>query len=84
MLHILHHNRLRTDMGLLRKEYRDLRPAIDFMMKAFNVRKTLFIKGRWDLNYFLYIMDCRNARKFCERYMKYQQDIISFVRELTH
>jgi hypothetical protein len=84
MLHILHHNRLRTDMGLLRKEYRHLRPAVDFMMKAFNVRKTLFIKGKWDLNYFLYIMECQNARNFCERYLKYQQDIINFVRELTH
>jgi len=82
LLHIIHYNRPRTDMGLLRKEYRHIRPAIDFMLKAFNVRKTLFIMGKWDLRYFLYIMDCTNARRFCERYLKYQQDIIHFVRAL--
>ena len=82
LLHILHHNRLRTDMGLLSREYRHLRPAIDFMLKAFNVRKTLLIMGKWDLNYFLYIMDCENEKEFCKRYLKYQQDIIDFVRGL--
>jgi acetolactate synthase small subunit len=82
LLHIQHHTRLRTDMGLLRKEYVHIRPAIDFMLKAFNVRKTLFIMGKWDLPYFLYIMDCRNARRFCERYMRHQQDIIGFVKKL--
>lgn len=82
LLHLNHHTRLRTDMGLLGKEYRHIRPAIDFMLKAFNVRKTLFLMGKWDLRYFLYIMDCRNARRFCERYLRYQQDIISFVKEL--
>ena len=83
MLHIHHHTRIRTDMGLLRKEYRHIRPAIDFMLKAFNVRKTLFIMGKWDLRYFLYIMECSNARRFCERYLRYQKEIIGFVKELT-
>jgi acetolactate synthase small subunit len=83
LLHILHHTRVRTDMGLLKKEYRHIRPAIDFMLKAFNVRKTLFIMGKWDLRYFLYIMDCRNARRFCEKYLRYQKDIIGFVKELV-
>jgi hypothetical protein len=82
LLHIHHHTRLRTDMGLLKKEYGHIRPAIDFMLKAFNVRKTLFIMGKWDLPYFLYIMECGNARRFCERYLKYQQDIIGFVKKL--
>ena len=84
MLHILHHNRLRTDMGLLKKEYQHLRPAINFMLKAFNVRKTLFIKGTWDLKYFLYIMECKTPRTFCEKYLRHQQDITNFVKELTH
>ena len=84
LLHILHHTRSRTDMGLLKNEYRHIRPAIDFMLKAFNVRKTLFIMGKWDLRYFLYIMDCKSARSFCERYLSYQQDIIGFVKGLIH
>ena len=82
LLHILQNNGHRTDMGLLRKEYRRLLPAVDFMLKAFNVRKTLYIMGQWDLNYFLYIMDFKNEREFCKRYLRYQQDIIDFVREL--
>ena len=82
LLHILHNNGQRTDIGLLRKDYRHLLPAVDFMLKVFNVRKTLFIMGQWDLNYFLYIMDFKNEREFCKRYLRYQQDIIDFVREL--
>jgi hypothetical protein len=82
LLHILHHNNHRTDMGFLRKEYRHIRPAMDFMLKAFNVRKTLFIMGQWDLNYFLYIMDSKNEREFCRKYLSYQKEIIDFVRRL--
>jgi hypothetical protein len=69
-------------MGLLRKDYRHLLPAVDFMLKVFNVRKTLYIMGQWDLNYFLYIMDFKNEKEFCERYLRYQQDIIGFVKKL--
>lgn len=82
LLHIRHKDSHRTDLGLLRREYRHVLPAIDFMLKAFNVRKTLFIMGKWDLNYFLYTMACENERKFCGRYLRYQQDVIDFVREL--
>jgi hypothetical protein len=82
LLHILHPNGHRTDMGLLRREYRHIRPAMDFMIKAFNVRKTLFIMGQWDLSYFLYIMNMKNASEFCKSYLKYQQDITDFVKEL--
>ncbi len=82
LLHILHSKGQRTDMGLLRKEYRQIRSAIDYMLKAFNVRKTLFIMGRWDLKYFLYIMNSKNEPEFCETYLKYQQDIIHFVKTL--
>ena len=69
LLHILHGRRNRTDMGLLRHEYRRIRPALDFMLKAFNVRKTLYITGVWDLNYFIYIMNCPTERRFCELYL---------------
>jgi acetolactate synthase small subunit len=82
LLHILQGNGHRTDLGLLGKEYRHILPAIDFMLKAFNVRKTLFIRGRWDLNYFLYIMDFKSEEKFCESYLKYQKEIINFVNKL--
>jgi hypothetical protein len=82
LLHILHDNGQRTDMGLLRKNYRHLLPAVDFMLKVFNVRKTLYIMGQWDLSYFLYIMDFKNEREFCERYLRHQQEIISFVKKL--
>jgi hypothetical protein len=82
LLHILQDNGHRTDIGLLGKEYRHILPAIDFMLKAFNVRKTLFIMGRWDLSYFLYIMEFRSEDKFCERYLKYQNEIIIFVNKL--
>jgi acetolactate synthase small subunit len=82
LLHILHNNGQRTDMGLLRKDYRHLLPAVDFMLKVFNVRKTLLIMGQWDLNYFLYIMNFKDEKEFCERYLRYQQDIVDFVREL--
>jgi hypothetical protein len=69
-------------MGLLRREYRHIKPALDFMLKAFNVRKTLFIMGRWDLSYFLYIMNANNARAFCKTYLDYQRQIIGFVQDL--
>ena len=82
LLHILQRHRERTDIGLLGKEYKHILPAIDFMLKAFNVRKTLFIMGRWDLSYFLYIMDFKSEEKFCERYLKYQNEIINFVNKL--
>jgi hypothetical protein len=82
LLHILHKNGHRTDMGLLKREYHHIRPAIDFMLKAFNVRKTLFIMGQWDLGYFLYIMNFKNERTFCRTYLQYQQEIIDFVRDL--
>lgn len=82
LFHILHNNINRTDMGLLGKEYRHLLPAIDFMLKVFNVRKTLFIMGKWDLSYFLYIMDCENGKEFCKRYLVHQQEIIDLVKEL--
>ena len=82
LLHILHDNGQRTDMGLLKKNYRHLLPAVDFMLKVFNVRKTLYIMGQWDLSYFLYIMDFKNEGEFCERYLRYQQDIIGFVKKL--
>jgi|GEM_PF-1835037 len=82
LLHLAHHRRRRTDMGLLKKEYRSLRPALDFMLKSFNVRKTLFIMGWWDLNYFLFIMNCRTPRRFCELYLKHQQALVSFTRDL--
>ncbi len=82
LLHILQNNGQRTDIGLLGNEYRHILPAIDFMLKAFNVRKTLFIMGRWDLSYFLYIMDFKNEDKFCESYLKYQKEIINFVQKL--
>ena len=55
---------------------------MDFMLKAFNVRKTLFIMGQWDLNYFLYIMDSKNEREFCRKYLSYQKEIIDFVKRL--
>jgi acetolactate synthase small subunit len=82
LLHILQNNGHRTDIGLLGKEYRHILPAIDFMLKAFNVRKTLFIMGRWDLSYFLYIMEFKSEDNFCERYLKYQNEIIIFVNKL--
>ncbi len=82
LLHILQRHRQRTDIGLLGNEYKYILPAIDFMLKAFNVRKTLFIMGRWDLTYFLYIMDFKSEEKFCERYLKYQNEIINFVHKL--
>lgn len=84
LLHIIHHRRPRTDMGLLDREYRHMRPPIDFMLKAFNVRKTLNIMGKWDLNYFLYTMDCKNGKAFCERYLRYQKEITDFVSTLIH
>lgn len=82
LLHILHPNGHGTDMSLMAKEYRHIRPAVDFMLKAFNVRKTLFIMGEWDLSYFLYIMDYKNARDFCRSYLRYQKEIIDFVAKL--
>ena len=82
LLHILHPGAQRTDMGLLGREYRQILPAVDFMLKAFNVRKTLFIMGQWDLAYFLYIMNARNAREFCRTYLKHQKAIVQFVRRL--
>jgi hypothetical protein len=83
LLHIIHHDQLRTDMGLLSTNYRHILPAVNFMLKAFNVRKTLFIMGKWDLDYFLYIMECESERTFCERYLKYQKEILGFVKRLT-
>ncbi len=82
LLHILHHRRHRTDQGLLRNEYRHIRAALDFMLKAFNVRKTLFIMGWWDVDYFLYIMNQRTKRQFCEVYLKHQKDLIDFTTDL--
>lgn len=82
LLHIRHHNRLRTDTGLLNREYSHLRPALDFMLKSFNVQKTLQIMGKWDLNYFLYIMDCKDDQNYCKKYLTYQNDIIQFVKNL--
>jgi hypothetical protein len=82
LLHLLHGNGHRTDMGLLRREYRHIKPALDFMLKAFNVRKTLFIMGQWDLSYFLYIMNANNVRAFCKTYLDYQRQIIEFVQDL--
>jgi hypothetical protein len=82
LLHIRQNNGQRTDIGLLGNEYMHILPAIDFMLKAFNVRKTLFIMGRWDLSYFLYIMDFKSEEKFCERYLKYQNEINNFVHKL--
>jgi len=86
LLHIIHYGRQRTDMGLLGREYRHIRPALDFMLKTFNVRKTLFIMGRWDVDYFLYIMDVPNVRQFCQTYVRYQEQIVGFVKDLirTH
>ncbi len=83
LLHIIHHQRHRTDQGLLRREYRHIRAALDFMLKAFNVRKTLLIMGWWDVDYFLYIMNCKTKRRFCEAYLKHQQDLIDFTREVA-
>ncbi len=82
LIHILQNSGHRTDMDLLEKEYRHILPSIDFMLKAFNVRKTLFIMGRWDLSYFLYIMDFKNDKEFCEKYLKYQNEIINFINKL--
>jgi hypothetical protein len=82
LLHILHPNGHRTDMGLLRREYRHIRPAIDFMLKAFNVQKTLLIMGQWDISYFLYIMNSKTPREFCRSYLEHQKNIADFVREL--
>ena len=82
LLHILHHRRHRTDQGLLRNEYRSIRAALDFMLKAFNVRKTLFIMGWWDVDYFLYIMNQKTKRRFCEVYLKHQKELIDFVAGL--
>lgn len=84
LLHILHANSHRTDRGFLRREYRHSRPAVDFMLKAFNVRKTLGIMGQWDPAYFLYIMDFKTEREFCRRYLRYQQRIIELVESLIH
>jgi acetolactate synthase small subunit len=83
LLYIVYNNGHRTDMGLLRKEHRRIRPAIDFMLKAFNVRKTLFIKGQWDINYFFYIMDSKSEREFCEKYLEYHKQIAGFVDQLV-
>jgi len=82
LLYIVHNNGHRTDMGLLRREHRQIRPAIDFMLKAFNVRKTLFIMGQWDLNYFFYIMDSKSEREFCKKYLEYHKQIAGFVGRL--
>ena len=82
LLHIAHQDSRSTDMGLLRSKYPHLLPALNFMLKAYNVRKTLFIVGKWDLGYFLHIMDCEDQRTFCKRYLRHQQEIIRFVREL--
>jgi hypothetical protein len=84
LLQITHGNPRFTDMGLLRRRYGHLRPALDFMLKAYNVRKTLFLTGWWDLDYFLHIMKCSNARTFCTRYLKHQQEIEVFVQSLTN
>jgi hypothetical protein len=54
------------------------------MLKAFNVRKTLGIMGQWDPAYFLYIMDFKTEREFCQRYLRYQQRIIEFVESLVY
>ena len=84
LLHIQHKNTRFTDLGLLRKEYSQILPALDFMLKAYNVRKTLFLTGWWDLDYFLHIMNCPSDREFCQRYLKHQQEIHGFVGSLTH
>ena len=84
LLYIVHNNGHRTDMGLLRKENLKIRLAIDFMLKAFNVRKTLFIMGQWDLNYFFYIMDSKSEREFCKRYLNHQKKIAEFVGRLVN
>ena len=83
LLHILESRRYPTDMGLLSKRYGHILTAIDFMLKAFNVRKTLFIMGQWDLKYFLYIMNFKNAREFCKGYLGYQREIKAFVEKLV-
>jgi hypothetical protein len=83
LLHLRHHRNLRSDMSFLRNEYRGVRSAMDFMLKSFNVRKTLFIMGKWDLRYFLAIMCCESARDFCGVYMRHQKTIARFVRTLT-
>ncbi|MGQ9652852.1 MAG: hypothetical protein ACUVXD_02185 [Thermodesulfobacteriota bacterium] len=82
LLHIIHRDSRRTDVGLLRHEHPEILPAINFMLKAYNVRKTLFIVGKWDLNYFLHIMDCRTEREFCERYLGHQEEVADFVARL--
>ena len=83
LLHILRESEKRTDLGLLRNEHRHIRPAVDFMLKAFNVRKTLFIMGKWDLSYFLYIMNAPNARAFCRTYLDCARKIVRFVKSVT-
>jgi acetolactate synthase small subunit len=83
LLHILRESEKRTDLGLLRNEHRHIRPAVDFMLKAFNVRKTLFIMGKWDLSYFLYIMNAPNARSFCRTYLDYARKIVRFVKSVA-
>ena len=83
LLHINHQNPRFTDMGLLRKKYGHIRPALDFMLKAYNVRKTLFLTGWWDQEYFLHIMNCKSAHVFCVRYLKHQKEIKDFVQSLT-
>jgi hypothetical protein len=83
LLHIIRDSEQRTDLGLLRKEYRHIRPAVDFMLKAFNVRKTLFIMGQWDLSYFLYIMNFKSAKAFCKAYLDHKREIVRFVKKLA-
>lgn len=83
LLHIIHRDSRRTDMGLLRDEHPEILPAVNFMLKAYNVRKTLFIVGKWDPGYFLHIMDCRTEREFCERYLGHQQEVADFVGRLV-
>ncbi len=81
-LHIVHRDSRHTDVGLLRDQYPEILPAINFMLKAYNVRKTLFIVGKWDLGYFLHIMDCRTEREFCETYLRHQEEVANFVGRL--
>ncbi len=83
LLHILCESEKRTDLGLLRKEYGHIRPAVDFMLKAFNVRKTLFIMGKWDLTYFLYIMNAPSGRAFCKAYLEHARAIVRFVKNVA-
>lgn len=82
LLHLIHRQRRRTDRGLLNNEYKHIRPAVDFMLKCYNVRKTLFITGWWDPQYFTYIMRCSDEREFCWYYLKQQDQVIEFTKKL--